>query len=230
VIETSGVADPYEVARTFSDSELQAYAPLDGIVTVVDCELTPGLEGDMLQLARRQVSAADVAVLNKVDLVNADGLKRAHEWVEGLAPNSRALEVTQGQAPLELILGVGGADELGSIDDGKPATSHSADSFESFTWESGDPVSMQTLNSVLARLPRTIFRTKGFLYLREKPDHRCILQATSGRAAITVGQPWGDEAPRSRIVFIGSRGGVRSREISALFEADTSPSRNNNGA
>jgi len=125
--------------------------------------------------------------------------------------------VTNGQAPLELILGVGGAGELDSIDDGKQSPSHSADSFESFTWESNDPVSMQTLNSVLGRLPKTIFRTKGFLYLNEKPDHRCVLQATSGRAAITVGQPWGDDSPKSRIVFIGSRGGVNSSELSALF-------------
>jgi G3E family GTPase len=224
VIETSGVADPYEVARTFSDAELQAFAPLDGIITVVDCELTPNLEDDMLELAKRQVSAADVAVLNKVDLVDADGLKRAYDWVEKLAPNSRSLEVTNGQAPLELILGVGGACELLPIDDGQPSSSHSADRIESFTWESADPVSMQTLNSVLGRLPRTIFRTKGFLYLREKPDYRCVLQATSGRAAITVGQPWGDENRKSRIVFIGSRGGVSHGEISALFAGTEVPS------
>ncbi len=218
VIETSGVADPYEVARTFTDAELQAFAPLDGIVTVVDCELTPSLEGEMLELAKRQVSAADVAVLNKVDLVDADGLKRAHDWVEKLAPNSRSLEVTNGQAPLELILGVGGACELDSRDNETQSPSHTADSFETFTWESDDPVSMQTLNSVLARLPKTIFRTKGFLYLREKPDYRCILQATSGRAAITVGQLWEELTPKSRIVFIGSRGGVNSSDISELFE------------
>ena len=219
VIETSGVADPYEVARTFSDAELQACAPLDGIVTVVDCELAPGLEGDMFELAKRQVSAADVAVLNKIDIVDQDGLKRAHDWVESLAPNSRSLDVTQGRAPLELILGVGGAGELGGLEDGTQTPGHSADSFASFTWESEEPVSMQTLNSALRQLPRTVFRAKGFLHLREKPDHRCILQATSGRAAITVGEPWGDDAPRSGIVFIGTRDGVDGSEIAALFEA-----------
>ena len=222
VIETSGVADPYEVARTFSDSELQAFAPLDGIITVVDCELAPGLEGEMFDLAKRQVSAADVAVMNKIDLVDAEALKRAHDWVEKLAPNSRTLEVTQGQAPLELILGVGGAGELGSLEDGTQTPGHSADSFASFTWESDEPVPMQILNSALGRLPRTIFRAKGFLYLREKPDYRCVLQATAGRAAITVGQPWGEEPPKTQLVFIGSKGGVDGSEISALFEENTS--------
>ena len=171
----------------------------------------------MFELAKRQVSAADVAVLNKVDLVDADALKRAHQWVEKLAPNSRTLEVTQGQAPLELILGVGGAGELGSLEDGEQTRGHSADSFASFTWEWDEPIPMQTLNSALGQLPRTIFRAKGILYLREKPNHRCVLQATSGRAAITVGQPWGEESPKSRIVFIGSKGDVEGSEISALF-------------
>ena len=39
-----------------------------------------------------------------------------------------------------------------------------------------------------------------------------------GRTAITVGQLWEEEPPRSRIVFIGSRGGVNSSDISELFE------------
>jgi G3E family GTPase len=41
IVETSGVADLFEVARTFSDVDLQACAPLEGIVTVVDAELAP---------------------------------------------------------------------------------------------------------------------------------------------------------------------------------------------
>lgn len=223
VIETSGVADPYEVARTFSDAELQACAPLDGIITVVDCELAPGLQDDMLELARRQVSAADIAVMNKTDLVDAGGLARAYEWVRRFAPNSRTLEVNQGQAPLELILGVGGVGELDPGDEGGSRPSHSADSFSTHTWKSREPVSMHTLNAALGRLPHTIFRVKGFLNLREKPHHRCILQATAGRAAITVGEPWGHETPESAIVFIGSRDGADAGKINQLFEGSGSP-------
>ena len=51
-----------------------------------------------------------------------------------------------------------------------------------------------------------------------KVDLVDIVQATSGRAAITVGQLWEEEPPRSRIVFIESRGGVNSSDISELFE------------
>lgn len=41
IVETSGVSDPLDLARAFTDPELQRFAPLDGIVTVVDCELKP---------------------------------------------------------------------------------------------------------------------------------------------------------------------------------------------
>ena len=44
--------------------------------------------------------------------------------------------------------------------------------------------------------------------LLEKPSHPCVLQSTGRRATLTVGQPWGDRKPASRIVFIGSHGGV----------------------
>jgi len=48
-----------------------------------------------------------------------------------------------------------------------------------------------------------------------------IRMVTAGSAAITVGQPWEKESPKTRIVDIGSRGGVDGSEISALFESNT---------
>ncbi|MCS7471322.1 hypothetical protein NZK35_32105 [Stieleria sp. ICT_E10.1] len=59
-----------------------------------------------------------------------------------------------------------------------------------------------------------------------KVDLVDMLQAISGRAAITVGQLWEEEPPRSRIVFIGSRGGVNSSEIDALFHEHSSKQNN----
>jgi G3E family GTPase len=211
VIETSGVSDPIEVARTFSDPELQPYAPLEGIVTVVDAELAPTLDGKMLQLAQHQVVAADIAVLNKIDLVDETGHQTARSWVADIAPNVRVTEAVHGQVPLELLFDIGGAAELSNAEKARNFVSldlHKEQHFVTHTFESLEPVPVQRLHGLLSRLPKTIFRAKGLVNLIEKPDNPCVLQSTGKRATLTVGQPWGSQTPRTQIVFIGTNGGV----------------------
>lgn len=217
LIETSGVSDPVEVAATFSDPELQPYAPLEGIVTVVDAELAPTLDDESLSMAKRQVAAADIAILNKIDLVDDDGRQRAREWVRQSSPHVRMLEVSQGRVPLELLFDLGGATQFREAADGEDRHHHHHDEppFDTYTFESDEPLPLQRLHAVLSRLPSTIFRAKGLLNLVEKPDHPIVLQSTSRRATLTVGEPWGERAPRTQIVFIGSRGGVDGTWIEA---------------
>ena len=221
IIETSGVSDPLEVARTFTDPDLQPYAPLDGIVTVVDAELAPGLEGEMRALARRQVVAADVAILNKTDLVDDAGRERARQWVRDLAPDARTLDVTHGRAPLELILGIGGTGNLPHHErDQYHVHEHREPPFDTYTYQSAEPLGMQRLHAVLSQLPKTIFRAKGILNLQEKPGYRCILQSTGRRATLTVGEAWGENPPATQIVFIGSLGGVDGTWLRARLAED----------
>lgn len=211
VIETSGISDPFEVANAFADPELRAYAPLEGIVTVVDAELAPTLEGDMLKLARHQVYAADIVVLNKTDLVDEGGHSQVIEWLQEKAPRARIIEAIHGQVPLELLFDIGGAAELETGEarrDSEGAQRHNQPPFDTFTFESDAPLSIQRLHALLGQLPKGIFRVKGIVNLAEKPDHPCVLQATGKRAAVTVGQPWGERRRQTQIVFIGSQGGV----------------------
>lgn len=209
LIETSGVSDPIEVAGTFSDPDLQPYAPLEGIVTVVDAELAPTLDGEMSALAKRQVVAADIAILNKIDLVDEAGKQRARDWVNEQSSNVRMLEVEQGRVPFELLFDLGGAAQfLKAGSQHGQHHHHDQPPFDTYTYESDEPLPMQRLHAVLSGLPKTIFRAKGLLNLVEKPDHPCVLQSTGKRATLTVGQPWGSRTPRNQIVFIGSRGGV----------------------
>lgn len=209
LIETSGVSDPVEVASTFSDPELQPYAPLEGIVTVVDAELAPALDDASLSLARCQVAAADIAILNKIDLVDDDGRQRAREWVRESSPHVRVLEVSQGRVPIELLFDLGGAVQFRNAEGHSGHHDHQdKPPFDTYTFESDEPLPVQRLHDVLSRLPRTIFRAKGLLNLVEKPDHPVVLQSTGRRATLTVGRPWGERLPRTQIVFIGSRGGV----------------------
>ena len=55
---------------------------------MVDAELAPTLEDDMLRLARQKVYAADVIALKKIDLVDEDGLRRVIKWLQHYAPHA----------------------------------------------------------------------------------------------------------------------------------------------
>jgi len=211
VIETSGISDPFEVANAFNDPELKPYAPLEGVVTVVDAELAPTLEGDMLRLAKHQVYAADIVVLNKTDLVSEEGYREVSAWLREHGLRARVVEAVHGRVPLELLFDIGGAAEIEageSLRDKDDAHRHDRPPFDTYTFESAEPLSVQRLHSLLGQLPKSIFRVKGIVNLAEKPEHPCVLQSTGKRATLTVGQPWGDRTPRSQIVFIGTHGGV----------------------
>src|SRR5258707_9295000 len=67
LIETTGIADPGPVAQTFLNiPQLQQFARLDSIITVVDAE---HLESQLreAEVAREQIALADFILLNKVD-------------------------------------------------------------------------------------------------------------------------------------------------------------------
>jgi G3E family GTPase len=60
----------------------------------------------------------------------------------------------------------------------------------------------------LKHLPETVFRAKGFVYATEKSQRRLVFQLVGRRATVTVSRPWGDETPRTRLVFIARHGTV----------------------
>src|SRR3984893_8073644 len=94
LIETTGVADPGPIAQTFLNiPQLQQYARLDSIITVVDAEHVSAQlrEADV---AREQIALADFILVNKVDLVNAEGLAALEEQILALNPHARVFRTS----------------------------------------------------------------------------------------------------------------------------------------
>lgn len=106
VIEASGVSDPWAVAETFLLPELRSLFNLDGIITVVDTEQALQ-QLDYADLIVDQIAAADIVVLNKVDLVSPAGRAAVQEWVRTIVPRARILEAMYGEVPLQFVLGAG---------------------------------------------------------------------------------------------------------------------------
>ncbi|MDE0630832.1 MAG: GTP-binding protein [Caldilineaceae bacterium] len=263
IVETSGVSDPIAVANTFLLPEIKPLVQLDSILVVVDADHVLSLDEENLGLALDQIAVADIVVLNKVDLVTAEELEEIKaelmrlvvprvkmrkvflnvvdiktDLIRGDVPEARILEVTYGQALLELVLGVGkyaperlhrraerdvhvhGVDEdLDEAEDHHHEHTDHTLVFSTWSWTTKKPLSLKALRGMFEELPKTIYRAKGVVQLHEMPDNRMILQMVGKRASLTLADEWGDEPPRTQVVMIASHGGLDVEALRTQLEA-----------
>jgi G3E family GTPase len=221
LIELSGISDPIPVLNTFLETELGAVFSLSSILAVVDAEQLPGLRCELGGLARAQIQAADIVVLNKVDLVSRGDLAGVKRQVREMVPGSRILEVSHGRVPLELVF------EAGSRASGtrprggrRDSSDHShGHPISTWHWTSDRPLSLPELRSTLEALPDTIYRCKGIVYLEDLPTYRYVLQMVGKRYHLKETDRWGAELPRSEVVMIGTRGGIDGEVLEQAFQA-----------
>jgi G3E family GTPase len=84
IIETSGLADPIPIIQALtSDLSIGSEFTIDRVVTVVD-ELCGAQAAEQYAEARRQIAMADVIVLSKQDLANAEDRIRTASAIDQL--------------------------------------------------------------------------------------------------------------------------------------------------
>lgn len=210
IIEASGVSNPLQIAATFQLPELQMMLALDSILCVVDCDQFSSLVGDSADLVRAQISAADMLILNKIDLVDDYGLEHVKTAIRGLAPNSPFLEATNGSVPIALVFGAGSHQRFTRTRTELPlhSDSESHRQFSSMSWTCDRPLSLQKLRKFFESLPNSIYRAKGILYLQEVTDFQIILQKVGKRSSLKNGQRWGSLTPHTELLLIGINGGI----------------------
>jgi G3E family GTPase len=227
LIESSGVADPAGIVGSFLEPEIWDTVQLDGVITVVDAEQALTLPDEEAELARAQVAGGDLVVLNKVDLVDAARLEQVKHRLREMRPGMPMFETSQCRLPVEVLLGTdrmhpataaSAADRALDVHvhDGSRAAqdvnnAHDHDhalAFDTWTYASETPMEFGLLEQVLTHLPNTVFRAKGFVQAVEKPHRRLVLQLVGRRATVSAGEPWGDDTPQTRLVFIARRGTV----------------------
>ena len=110
LIETTGLADPGPVIQTFFvDDEMQELLSLDGVVTLVDAAHL-ALHLDDAPEASEQIAFADVIVLNKIDLVEADQLDALEQRLRALNAVAKIHRVEDAAVAVEEVVGLGGFD------------------------------------------------------------------------------------------------------------------------
>ncbi|MDR3480788.1 MAG: GTP-binding protein [Burkholderiaceae bacterium] len=108
VIETTGLANPGPVARTFFiDDEVAAHYMLDAVVTVVDAKHAMQ-QLDQFEEVQRQIGFADKLLLSKTDLVDAEQMAALKARLQRINPRAAIVKADFGSAPLAEILDLRG--------------------------------------------------------------------------------------------------------------------------
>jgi G3E family GTPase len=209
LIETTGVADPGPVAQTFLNiPQLQQYARLDSIITVVDAEhvLTQLEEAEV---AREQIALADFILVNKVDLVSAEILEDLEKQILGLNPHARIFHTEHSRVNLKQLLDLNVFDldrkllvAPDLLDELQPSN-HS--DITSFSFSFDQPFTVERLEAELQELSEKskIYRSKGILWIEGTP-RRAVFHGVNNRFTIYWDRLWEKEEARlSQLVFIG---------------------------
>jgi cobalamin biosynthesis protein CobW len=235
VIETSGLALPQPLVAAFNWPGIKTAVTVDGVVTVVDSAAVAagrfaddhdalhaqrvedqGLdhESPIEELFEDQLTAADLIVLNKADLLDEAGLKSVREAVSAAtARKPRMIEARNGDIPASVLLGLGIGTESDianrkshhELEHEGEGHTHDHDEFESFVVELGaldNPASF--IDSVKLVIDRhDILRLKGFAEVKGKPM-RLVIQAVGSRIDSYFDRPWAPGEERgTRLVVIG---------------------------
>ena len=162
VIEASGVADPARIMDTVRYARFAGRLRADAIVVVVDAAGFDDAMAAAPGLAEAQVASADLIVLNKADLAGGVDLDA---WRARRAfPDTRIVETTQARVPFDLLF-AGPAVSRGVASTFAAEPVHETP--VSATWRHDGAVDLKCIRQVLASLPTTIYRVKGFLHAED---------------------------------------------------------------
>lgn len=236
VIETSGLALPQPLVAAFNWPGIKTQVTVDGVVTVVDSAavaagrfaddpakvdaqrlVDPSLdhESPLEELFEDQLTAADLIVLNKADLIDETALAAVKAEIGSRSRRTPSMIAANGgNVPADVLLGLG----VGTEEDIANRKSHHElehengeehdhdhDEFSSFVVDLApvpDPAAfVERLKGVIGA--HDVLRLKGFADVPGKPM-RLVVQAVGQRIDHYFDRPWAaGETRATRLVVIG---------------------------
>lgn len=234
LIETSGLALPKPLVKAFDWPSIRSRLTVDGVIAVVDApavasgrfaddpqavarqrEEDPSVDHDnpLAEVYEDQLMAADLIVLNKMDLVDATTSARLRQEVAAIVPRAvKVVAAREGRVDAGVLLGLGAAaeDDLAARPSHHDALdgAHEHDDFESFVVALPE---IDDADALLARLKaiaetHDVLRMKGFAAIAGKPL-RLAVQGVGARFRSAFDRAWSQGEPRQgHIVVIGETG------------------------
>jgi cobalamin biosynthesis protein CobW len=162
------------------------------------------------ELFEDQLACADLVVLTKTDLVDAETQAKVQSWLkQELRDGVKVVACDEGKVSSEILLGFNAAveddlDARPSHHDAEEEHEHDDDinSINIVTDQAFEPTQLLTsLKQAIA--DQEIYRIKGFVNVPNKPM-RMVLQGVGDRLETSYDRLWASDEPRqTRLVFIG---------------------------
>ncbi|WNJ89740.1 cobalamin biosynthesis protein CobW [Bosea sp. 685] len=243
LIETSGLALPKPLVTAFNWPAIRSRVTVDGVIAVVDGpavaegQFADDPEATAAQAAQDasvehdnpleevfedQILCADLILLNKSDLVDAEARARVIAEIREHLPKAiKIVETSHGKVEPALIVGLNAAAESDLA--ARPShhgegEDHDHDDFDSVSLPLPAGLSPETLSARMGKAAEAegVLRLKGFTAVPGKPM-RLVVQGVGRRVSHHFDRAWGaDEARDGRLVVIGLKGFDRTAVEAAL--------------
>lgn len=197
VIEASGVADPRPVAELGS---LNPNLTRDLTLVVIDAEQiqTQWQDERLRDTVARQIDAASLLVLNKIEDLDPGALAYLETWLDARARGVPRIKADRGGIPLAIL-----DDHSPGVENSAGPSHHGHDHgsiFQTRTLTVNPNLTLDGFRERAKALPASILRAKGYVNL-EGDTH--LLQKVGSRVSLTILTPQTPGKNENRIVVIG---------------------------
>ncbi len=222
-VEASGISEPSSIAAAFLsylDENPEARVFLSSITTVVDADRIcreflhdlqsedDAEDGDIINLVMDQIEFCDLIVLNKTDLLTEEQVKEVTGALREIQQRAEILRCVQGEVPVEKIVH-GRAFDYDAVADSSvmqrtlDAGNHTSCTDEygisSFLYEDRRPLDRKKFLRFVEDYPRSLIRTKGYLWFADDPVHAQLFEQSGRNASLTEMTEWMCAIPEAEL-------------------------------
>jgi G3E family GTPase len=238
VVEASGVSDPRRIAQV---ARVGAGFSPEATIVVVAADQIETLAQDryVADTVIAQLAAADLLILNKVDLVDEARKQQVREWLQTNAPQAALIEALYAETPIEIVLGPVQVNQerraperttslLLPADSSRPHSLLGVDQrdhtarFATRIFRCPTPIAETKLREALDQLPRGILRLKGFVRLESNTQRLRLVQGVGTRWTISDAGS-NVEQQGCALMMIGAQQLLANADFSKLRELFNEP-------
>jgi G3E family GTPase len=196
IVETTGLAEPE--ALVFNIQEALPQCRLDGVVSVIDADMLVRFP-ELGHTTRLQVEAADILLLNKIDLIEPVQIEPLETKLREINPTAAIVRTERCRVDPELLFGLGRERKIA-----RPEHRHQPE-FDSFAFTSDRIFSRECFEDFADGLSASVVRAKGFIRFAGGEQ---LFNFVAGRWEL---EPF--EFDRTELVFIGMKIGTEKEII-----------------